>query len=146
MVLIKEVYKVSRIYLKGNFMIIYLACPYTTYGDVVENVTRSGTVASQLWLMGYVVISPNNNTNCPFIEGSIHGQFPGPPDLFLRGDEMIISRCDAVVFLENWEKSDGCRREHAYAKKNNIPIYYYPNLPKISDKIIKEVEAILNNE
>ena len=42
----------------------------------------------------------------------------------LASDLAIIKKCDAIFFCPGWEKGKGTLVEHAFAKANNIPIYY----------------------
>lgn len=36
----------------------------------------------------------------------------------------LLESCDELWLCEGWEKSEGCKIEHDYAKKHGIPIKY----------------------
>lgn len=42
---------------------------------------------------------------------------------WLEMDEEILSRCDAVVFVEGWQNSKGARREYHFATAKGIPVF-----------------------
>jgi hypothetical protein len=42
----------------------------------------------------------------------------------LKRDLKILSECDAIYMLSDWEYSKGARLEHWYAKRYNLEIYY----------------------
>lgn len=103
-------------------MINYLACPYTHEHDYIqhqryEQVTR---VAAELMRQGLCIYSPI--TSMHYL--SRHCK-PNEID-WLQHDLIILSRCDKLIVLqlEGWEDSEGLRREIAFAKEHNIPIFY----------------------
>lgn len=109
-------------------MVVYIAGKYSaeTLELIQANIDKAKAVAQELWGKGYAVICPHTNTahfdeteNCTW-------------ETYLSGDEKIILRCDAVIVLDNYEQSKGAKREIAFAEKNGIPVYYYPDIPSMS--------------
>jgi len=45
-------------------------------------------------------------------------------DRYMSIDKKLISRCDSVYVLPNWETSKGCKMEIAFARKKNIPVKF----------------------
>jgi len=99
-------------------VLVYIAGPYRakTIHETVENIRRAEAVAIKYWKEGYAVICPHLNT--ALLDGAI------PDRKILKGDLVILSRCDIVVMMKGWEKSQGARAEHDYAQELGITIYY----------------------
>ena len=109
---------------KRDFL-IYLAGPYSPYKDdlghhhtTAGNISKAKEMACTLWQMGFTVLAPHLNTadfenfcSCNYED-------------YLAGDFTILKRCDAVLFLPDWQKSTGSIREYNFSKQNNIPIYF----------------------
>jgi hypothetical protein len=104
-------------------MLIYVAGKYT--GNVDENIAAARQVAIALWEKGHAVICPHLNT--AHMEKDCKVSWED----YLKGDFNMISRCDALVMLENWKDSRGATMEAAYATSLGIPIYYAPDLPEL---------------
>ena len=107
--------------------VIYLAGPYLPksdkFGEALgqwrENVRQADAAGRALLRAGYAVIVPHKNT---------YGWDDEPGmgwEDFLRMDEAIIYRCDAVVLLPRWEQSKGALREKAFAEAQGIPVVEY---------------------
>jgi hypothetical protein len=90
-----------------------------------EHIELAGRVAAELWDLGHAVICPHTNTS----------QFLVPTRAtyrqIMKGDLMMVARCDAIVMLPNWKASNGATEEFEYAKKLGVPVYYYPDLPSL---------------
>ena len=98
--------------------LVYLAGPYranTEYG-IRLNIRNAGDQALQLWLMGFAVICPHMNT------AGWGGT--APDQLWLDGDLVMMARCDAVIMMENWDKSEGATAEREAALRDKIPVLY----------------------
>ncbi len=109
-------------------MIIYISGKYTgkTLEETNENIEYAKKVAIYLWDRGYVALCPH--TNSPHAESECSATY----DDYLNGDLELLSRCDAIVMLSNWNFSNGAKVELEFAKANNIPIFYYPdNMPTL---------------
>jgi len=86
---------------------------------IVElNVRRAETVALELWKLGVAVICPHTNTR----------NFDGaaPEALWARGYLEILRRCDGLVLIPGWDKSEGARVENAFAGHNRIRVFQWP--------------------
>ena len=104
-------------------MLIYVAGKYT--GDVNKNIASARNVAIALWEIGHAVICPHLNS--AHMEEDCKADY----ETYMRGDFNMISRCDALVMVENWKDSSGAKREHEYALSLGIPIFYAPELPSL---------------
>ena len=99
-------------------MVLYLAGPYR--GDIDANITAARKVAIELWERGYTVICPHLNTAHFEVDCNL------PESEYIRRDLEILSRCDAIVMLPGWEKSEGACAELDYAliDRDDILVYY----------------------
>lgn len=104
-------------------MLIYVAGKYT--GDVSANIAEARKVAISLWEKGHAVICPHLNS--AHMEEDCKAGY----ETYMQGDFNMISRCDALVMVSNWQDSAGAIREHEYALSLDIPVYYAPDLPDL---------------
>jgi hypothetical protein len=99
--------------------IIYTAGPISgkTPWDEEQNIRKAEYIALDIWKTGKAaVLCPHTNTR--FFQYAI------PYETLMEGDFEIISRCDALLFIEGWEDSPGAVREERYALKLGIPVFY----------------------
>lgn len=97
--------------------VAYVAGPYradTIYG-VAQNIQKARDVALRLWKLGYAAICPHSNT--AFFDGACDDS------VWLSGDLEILRRCDFVVVLDGWERSEGATKEVQIANIHGIPVY-----------------------
>ena len=94
----------------------------------------AAAVSAELWRRGYAVICPHLNT---YKFEKRYGLDPHNKeewialfDRFLTGDFEIISRCDALVMLPDWEDSRGATAEFVFARYLGKPIWVWPELPR----------------
>jgi nucleoside 2-deoxyribosyltransferase len=71
--------------------------------------------------IGFSVHCPHMNT--AFMDG-VWGK--NDKEKWLEVDFEIIRRCDCIVMIPGWEKSEGAKAERKLAKELNIPVFYYP--------------------
>lgn len=96
-------------------MLIYIAGPYR--GNVNENIANARKAAIAVWESGHVAICPHLNT-ANFEEDS-----ELPDEVYLKGDLVILQRCDACLLLPNWQTSHGAIAEWEYCESHGIPCY-----------------------
>lgn len=98
----------------------YTAGPYRAQNPrgIVENIRKAEAVALELWRLGFAVVCPHKNTS--LFDGA------APDEVWLRGDLVIVERCDLVVMIPGWEKSSGSRAERERALDLNIPVFCWP--------------------
>lgn len=97
--------------------VIYLSHPYRarTEWGLWCNIQSAHTYAKQLWMKGWVCLSPVSNT-----------AFMGGEDdfeMWIDGDLELVSRCDAWAGAPGWERSEGCRMEYEKAIAGGLTIY-----------------------
>lgn len=104
-------------------LLIYVAGPYTTREGVsrgghfiMDNIHKARSVAHELMKLGMAVICPHMNSM--FMECDVV-----PPTEVLNRDIEIISRCDAIVLVEDWETSHGVAEEIKFARERGIPVF-----------------------
>ena len=95
----------------------YIAGKYSapTIRGVVLNIRQAEEIALKYWKLG-AVICPHTNT--ALMDGELDWE------TVLQGDLEIIRRCDAVVFMKDWESSKGAVREHSLAVELGKELIY----------------------
>ena len=98
----------------------YVAGPYRAASEsaVVRNIRNAEAVAAELWKAGLAVICPHMNTA---LMGGICSD-----DVWLRGDLVMLERCDLVVLVPGWQASIGTLAEVDRARACGIPVYEWP--------------------
>ncbi len=103
--------------------VLYIAGPYrsATEWGVEQNIARAEAIALACWRKGWAVFCPHKNT----------AHFGGAADdrVWLQGDLEILSRCDALLAIPGWEKSEGAKRELLFAENLGIPTYTGADIP-----------------
>jgi len=88
-------------------------------GDQFEqtmNILAAMQIALDVWKMGAVALCPHGNTFC----------FQGTMDdsVWLEGSLLLLERCDAVMCVPNWTRSEGAKLEIKYAEELGKPVFY----------------------
>ena len=85
-------------------------------GDIEINIAYAKRAAKKLWQQGYIVICPHLNT----------AHFDGicADNIWLQGYLEILTRCDSIFMLKNWQESEGAKAELALAQKLGKRIYW----------------------
>jgi hypothetical protein len=84
--------------------------------QIAENIRASERLALEVWRLGAVAVNPLANT--------AHYQGALPDEVWLRGDLELLRRCDALLTVDNWERSRGARDEVAHAVARGIPVFH----------------------
>lgn len=98
--------------------IIYIAGRFRgpSHWAIHENIRAAERVAFDVWKLGAAALCPHLNT--------IHFQDALPDHVWLDGDLALLSRCDALVTVDNWHDSAGAREEVRYAAVRGIPTFH----------------------
>lgn len=111
--------------------VVFIAGPFSgpTPWDVELNVRHAELAALDVARLGAMPLCPHTNTR--FFDKQL------TDDFWLRGTIELLSRCDALFAIGNWEKSEGARAEVDFAYKNSIRVFddYYELAAWISDWI-----------
>jgi len=99
---------------------------------IADNIRESRRVGNECWSRGWAVICPAMNTlGCETLDttsweryGITDDQKSDKDDIFYSAYLEILSRCDAVIMVDNWVDSRGARAEHKYAVEHGIPVFY----------------------
>ena len=97
----------------------YISGPYraATVHGILENIRRAEAVALRYWQTGYAVICPHKNT--ALMDGACYDH------VWLEGDLEILSRCDVVVMMPGWERSEGAKAERQRAIDLGLELVYH---------------------
>lgn len=93
---------------------IYISSPYTI-GDAGSNVKKQIDLAHLLMDLGFAPF-------VPLLSHFLHISRPRPYQDWISWDLEWIRPCDALIRLKGISK--GADVEVAFAKKNNIPVFY----------------------
>lgn len=102
-----------------NQFVIYVAGPFRSRKNTVDqweqtqNIRRAEEASLEVWKRGHVALCPHLNT--------AHFQGAVDDDVWLRGGLALLERCDGVLLVEGWEKSEGVCREARRANELNQP-------------------------
>lgn len=101
--------------------LIYIAGPFTAdkWWKVLQNIRRAENMALKVAEMGAMPVCPHTMT----------GNFWGlqTEQFWYEGTLKLLSVCDAVIFLKNWQQSSGSCDEHNKAKELKMPIFFERN-------------------
>lgn len=102
--------------------VVYVAAPYTgvTREHTASNVAAARHVGQLCARKGWMPLMPTVNT------AHFERDFPdvGSYEFWMAGTESLLRRCDAVIFVDGWENSHGCRCELQVASELGIPRFF----------------------
>ena len=103
--------------------VVFISGPFRgkSAWDIECNIRRAEELALKVWLLaeeGYQVCALCPHTNTRFYQGA------GKDAIWLSGDLALLSRCDALLTTEDWERSVGAKAEVEYAKQHGIPVFH----------------------
>lgn len=88
----------------------------STVPEISDNINKAKHVAIELWQKGFAVICPHTN--------SAHFDGFCEDEVWLKGYQEILKRCDAIFVLKGHENSSGTTNEIKLAKQLGKEIIY----------------------
>lgn len=106
--------------------VVYVAGPYRAarLSGRLANILKAWAVSKGIWEAGHVALCPHLNTALMCEETRNTKLASTVERHILRGDLELLSRCDALRVLPNWEKSTGTLGEIKHAQELGIPVFY----------------------
>lgn len=97
--------------------VIYIAGKYrgATPWEVEQNIRAAEDIAAKVWAMGHAALCPHANSR--------HMEGVASDEHFLAGTLELMRRCDAVLLVPNWHRSEGARAEVAEAERQGMPVF-----------------------
>lgn len=97
--------------------IVYIAGPFRAANgwEIRQNIDRAKAAALEVWRIGAACICPHANTQ------DYQGVLPDA--VWLEGDIEMMKRCDAVLMLPDWTRSEGASRENEAAHRAGMPVF-----------------------
>lgn len=114
--------------------IVFIAGQLTTGWDgkgteVIENnIRKAEAFQVALCNLGIGVFCPHSHTALHHMKGSV-----APETFYNDLDLEFLKRCDALLALPDWEKSNGARKEVEWAIKSRIPIFYPADIKDLNE-------------
>ena len=98
-------------------IVVYIAGPFRgpNAWAIEQNIRRAEELALAVWRSGMAALCPHTNTR--FFQGA------SDDDVWLQGDLELLLRCDAVLLVPGWERSQGAMAERARAIEGDIPVF-----------------------
>ena len=98
--------------------VVYIAGPFRAPSAwAVEcNIRRAEVLALEAWRLGFAVICPHTNTR--FFDGA------ADDSIWLKGDLVLLERCDGILMTPDWANSSGAKAEHRHATANGVQVFY----------------------
>lgn len=117
-------------------LLAYVSGPYRDARGahfVLANILRARAVAVELWKMGFAVICPHANTI--LMDGAC------PDEVWLKGDLVMVERCDLIVMIPGWQRSQGAFAEMDHAVAHGVPVYYWDGEQSLLAKAAESGDA-----
>lgn len=99
-------------------IVVYVAGPFRAPNawEIEQNIRRAEELSLAVWKTpGLVALCPHLNTRC--FQGA------APDDVWLDGDLELLIRCDCVLLVPGYYRSQGTRAEIDFALDNGIPVF-----------------------
>ncbi|UBF29916.1 DUF4406 domain-containing protein (plasmid) [Kovacikia minuta CCNUW1] len=107
--------------------IAYIGGPYRATESVQTsiNIDKSREAALELWEKGYAPL-------CPHLNSAHFEWYLNLEDKeYLEAYLSMLARCDLLVLIPGWEKSEGTLAEKELAESINIPVFELGNVPSV---------------
>lgn len=100
--------------------LVYIAGPFRGPSNwaVCENVRAAERIGLEVAKLGAFPVIPHANT--AHFDGLLTAQF------WLDGTMALLRRCDAIVMVPGWERSQGSCHEYADARDRDVPVFEWP--------------------
>lgn len=97
--------------------VVYIAGAFrsSTHWGIVCNVRRAEERALDVWAMGAAALCPHLNT--ANFQGAL------PDETWIAGTLELLRRCDAVLLVAGWTRSEGTIAEVAEARRLGRPVF-----------------------
>jgi|SRR5690606_15694267 len=107
--------------------LVYVAGPFSapTREGVERNIERAVLVGIEIARLGACPVIPHANTAHPEFERC------QPYEFWLSATRELMFRCDVVLMLDGWERSNGATLEHERALEVGMPVA--PNLEALEE-------------
>jgi hypothetical protein len=98
--------------------VVYVAAPFRGphAWAIEQNVRLAESTGLEVARLGAMPLIPHTNTR--FFHGTL------PDEFFIEGTLALMHKCDAALFVGNWQGSSGCMGEHRSCELRGIPKFY----------------------
>lgn len=117
--------------------LVFIAGPLTTGWNgkdntvLIDNIRKAESYQIALINAGIGCFCAHTHTSFHHEKGST-----APETFYYEMDLEFLKRCDALLAVPGWETSGGASREVAWAKENNLPVFF-PSSPEDIGEIVK---------
>ncbi|MFC2069451.1 DUF4406 domain-containing protein [Chloroflexota bacterium] len=108
--------------------VVFIAGAYSgrDFNEIDENIRLAESYSIKLWNLGYKVFCPHLNTS------HFEAKAKVGENVYKEFDMRMLSSCDAVFALPNWQNSKGAKAEIEEANRLGKPVFY--SLGELLDK------------
>ena len=125
---------------------IYLASPYTSPDPIVRNsrVELASIIAARLMEQGYVVFSPITHSHR--VADHLHHRNARSHEFWMAQCLPMLEASDCMMILpiDGWRESRGIAEELAFARSNDIPIFFWQSADPVFEILDDEELSICN--
>ena len=125
---------------------LYLASPYTSPDPIVRNsrVELASIIAARLMEQGYVVFSPITHSHR--VADHLHHRNARSHEFWMAQCLPMLEALDCMMILpmEGWRESRGIAEELAFARSNDIPIFFWQSADPVFEILDDEELSICN--
>ena len=118
--------------------ILYIAGPYRDPRGpwfIERNIEAARKTSVELAQLGLGFICPHANS--AMMDGA------APDSFWLEMDLELLRRSDGVLLLPGWENSSGASAEAKLARKQGLPVYFWPEDKMVLEKLARTQDPSL---